>query len=280
MALLNFILNLAALLLWLGWRSRKVASPGRPAGIALISTLKRADPSGGQTWIFAAALAGLLFLRAVLYSQIGPSIHWIPSLPLGATSLSFSSMIFVRTLLYSVLSFGVFLGAFYFWLLLLSAVNQHTAESDPWQSLVRAHLGRLDRCPAGLKFFLPTLLTALLWLAMSPLLTWLGINASAKSFSHVAQQAVVIGLGAMLAWKPLLVAVLLLHTLASYVYFGSTPFWNFISSTARQLLRPLDRFPLRAGKVDLAPLVGIALVFFLAEMAGRALPWLYLRLPF
>lgn len=280
MALLNFILNLAALLLWLGWRSRRVDSSARHTGIALISTLKRAAPSDGRTWIFAAALAGLLIVRAMVYGQIGPSIHWIPSLSMGATSLSFSSVIFVRMLLFSFLSFGVFLAGFYFWLLLLSAVNQQTVETDPWQNLVRAHLGRLDRWPAGLKFFLPVLLTTLLWLGLGPLLAWLGINASAKSFGHVAQQAVVIGLAAMLAWKPLLAAVLLLHTLTSYVYLGSTPFWKFVSDTARQLLRPINRLPLRAGKVDFAPLAGLALVFLIAELAGRALPWLYLRLPF
>jgi len=32
--------------------------------------------------------------------------------------------------------------------------------------------------------------------------------------------------------------------------------------------------------VDFAPLAGIALVFLIAELAGRALPWLYRRLPF
>ncbi|MST94317.1 MAG: hypothetical protein EXS33_03420 [Pedosphaera sp.] len=280
MALLNFILNLAALLLWLGWRSRSVDSPARPAGIALISTLKKAGPAGGRIWMFALALGALLFLRALLYWQIGPALHWTPVLSLGAASLSFKSMIFARMLLFSFLSFGAFLAGFYFWLLLLSAVNQQTADTDPWQSLVRAHLGRLDRQPAALKFFLPVLLTALLWLGLGPLLTWLDINAPAKSFGHVAQQSVVIGLGAMLAWKPLLAAVLLLHTLASYVYLGNTPFWSFISVTARQLLRPLHRLPLRAGKVDFAPLAGIALVFLIAELADRALPCLYRRLPF
>ena len=279
MALLNFTLNLVALLLWLGWRARSQAALPRPAGIALISTLRRADPTQGKRWFFPTALGGLLFLRAVLYWEIGPSIHWIPSLSLGATSLPFSSILFGRMLLFSFLSFGAFFAGFYFWLLLLSALNQQMTDIDPLQNLVRVQLGPLDRSTVALKTLLPLLLTTLLWLGLGPLLAWLEINAPAKSFGHVVQQAVVIGVAAMLVWKYLLVGVLLLHTLATYVYLGNTPFWNFINVTARQLLRPLDRLPLRASKVDFAPLIGIALVFLITELLGRWLPKLYEKLP-
>jgi uncharacterized protein YggT (Ycf19 family) len=37
------------------------------------------------------------------------------------------------------------------------------------------------------------------------------------------------------------------------------------------LLTPLNKIPLRAGKVDFAPVLGIAAVFFLAELAERLL---------
>ena len=38
--------------------------------------------------------------------------------------------------------------------------------------------------------------------------------------------------------------------------------------------------PLRLGKVDFAPVVGVALVFLVAELAGRGLVLLYGKLPF
>jgi hypothetical protein len=38
--------------------------------------------------------------------------------------------------------------------------------------------------------------------------------------------------------------------------------------------------PLQAGKVDFAPVAGLALVFLAAELAGRGLFFLYGRLPF
>jgi hypothetical protein len=41
--------------------------------------------------------------------------------------------------------------------------------------------------------------------------------------------------------------------------------WTFVDETARRLLGPLRS--LRVGKVDLAPLVGIALVLLFAQFA-------------
>jgi uncharacterized protein YggT (Ycf19 family) len=68
--------------------------------------------------------------------------------------------------------------------------------------------------------------------------------------------------------------------LNSYIYFGRHPFWNYVNATAQTLLTPLKKIPLRAGKVDFAPVAGIALVFLLAQFAGRGLVLLYAKLPF
>jgi uncharacterized protein YggT (Ycf19 family) len=73
--------------------------------------------------------------------------------------------------------------------------------------------------------------------------------------------------------------VLVLHLLNAYVYFGAHPFWNYVNGAARTLLKPLRKLPLQAGNVDFAPVVEIALVFFVAELAGRGLGALYERLP-
>jgi len=48
---------------------------------------------------------------------------------------------------------------------------------------------------------------------------------------------------------------------------------------AQTLLAPLRKIPLRTGRVDFAPVVGIAIIFFAVELAERALIWLYARLP-
>ncbi len=66
----------------------------------------------------------------------------------------------------------------------------------------------------------------------------------------------------------------------SYIYFGKNPFWKYVNVIAQNFLSPLKKIPLRAGKVDFAPVVAIGLVFLLAEFAGRFLNFLYVRLPF
>ena len=62
------------------------------------------------------------------------------------------------------------------------------------------------------------------------------------------------------------------------IYFGKHPVWKYVNAAAQTLLSPLDKIPLRLGKADFAPVLGIALIFFLAEAAGRGLTLLYGKL--
>ena len=117
MGLIDFILNLAGLLLWLNWRSIRFDPLGRRMPATLIGTLRRAEPRRLRRWHLLAALGGLLLLRAALYWQIGSGVGWAAGkLDLGVIELSFRSDSFGRILLFSILSFGLTLGVFYLWL--------------------------------------------------------------------------------------------------------------------------------------------------------------------
>ncbi len=87
------------------------------------------------------------------------------------------------------------------------------------------------------------------------------------------------GAGSMLAWKPLLLLVMGVHIVSSYLYLGDHPLLAFVNAVARNLLRPLRLVPLCLGKLDLAPMIGMALVYFGANFASRGLVWVYGRLP-
>jgi uncharacterized protein YggT (Ycf19 family) len=218
----------------------------------------------------------LLFLRAVLYWQIGSGVGWTAGkLNLGVIELSFRSDYFGLILLFSLFSFGLILGVFYLWLLLFSIL----AGPEPFHRLVRLQLGPIDGLPGWVKFILPPLLVAPLWWLASWLLAWWTIVPQPVSALHRVEESLVIGLGSYLAWKFAAGALLILYLLNSYIYFGKHPFWNYVTNEAQTLLRPLQIIPLRAGKVDFAPVVGIALVFLLGELAERCLAALYLRLP-
>jgi len=182
-------------------------------------------------------------------------------------------------LLFSLFSFAETLAVFYFWLLLLSILNDSAADVDLWQRLGRLHLGRIDRWPWPIKLILPVLAVSLLWLAVSPILARLNIVPPALSATHRLEQALVIGLGAYLSWKYLIGGVLALYMLNTYVFLGQQTFWAFVGITGRNMLIPLRWLPLRLGKADFAPLAEVILVFLAAAFAERRLTILYQRLP-
>jgi uncharacterized protein YggT (Ycf19 family) len=279
MGLIDFILNLAGLLLWLNWRSIRFDPLGKRTPATLVGTLRRAEPSRLRRWHLLAVLGGLLLLRALFYWQIGSSSNWAGKLNLGVVILSFSNdwrwLGFGRMLLFSIFSFGLTLGVFYLWLLLLSILEG----PEPIRQLVRMQLGGIDRWPRWTKLFLPLTVMALLWWLASWLLEWCGIIPGPILTAQRIEQSLVIGLGSYLSWKYIAGVLLALHLLNSYIYFGKHPFWSYVNAEARMLLWPLRAVPLCVGKVDFAPVAGIVLVFLFAELAERGLIALYLRLP-
>ncbi len=273
MGIVDFILNLAGLLLWLNWRSIRYDPLGKRTPATLMGTLRPASPKKLRPWHLPAFLLALLVLRAVIYRWVAP--FWIGQLDLGVTALPFRSDWFARALAFSFFSFGLTLGIFYTGLLFLSLLSG----PEPIHGLVKIPLGRVDDWPRWAKIPLPFFGAAVLWWLSSGLLVWLWILPPVTT-AHRLEQSAVIGLDTYLVWKFPAGALLALHLLNSYIYFGRNPFWKYVGVTAQKLLSPLKRIPLRAGKVDFAPVVAIGLLFLAAEAAGRALNYLYIRLPF
>ena len=275
MGIVDFILNLAGLLLWLNWRSDRFDPLVKRTPATLMGTLRPAAPKKFRRWHLLVFIAGLLLLRAVIYWWLGSAVNWTGKLDLGVVVLPFRSDWFVRILVFSFFSFGLTLGIFYAWLLLLSLL----AGPDPIHRLVKIPLGRVDGWPRWAKIFLPFVATAILWWLASWLLGRLQILPPA-TLAYRFQQSLVIGAGSCLLWKFPLGAILLLHLLNSYIYFGQHPFWKYVNATAQTILLPLKKFPLRLGRVDFAPVLALAILFFAAELAARGLNVLYARLPF
>src|SRR5271170_3375819 len=120
MSYIDFILNLAGLLLWIKWRSLPFDPFNKRTPATLVGTLRRAAPSRFRRWHLLAGIGLLLVLRALLYWQIGPVVHWTARLDLDVIAISLRSDLPGRMLLFSILSFGLALGILFLWLLLLS----------------------------------------------------------------------------------------------------------------------------------------------------------------
>jgi uncharacterized protein YggT (Ycf19 family) len=263
MGLIDFILNLAGVLLWLSWRSMGMDPLTRTTPATLVGTLRRAEPRRLKGWQFLVGLAALLLLRGLLYRQIGPAADWTPKLDLFFVVLAFPGNLFRSALLYSVLSFARILVVCYFWGLALVIINQGSAETDALQKMLRLHFGPVARWPRLLQGLLPVVVIAGLWMALHPLLTHFGTIGRVHSQAHLVEQGLLIGVALYFTLQFLLPVFLLLHLVTSYVYLGSNPVWDFVGATARNLLAPLRWLPLRFGRLDFAPLAGVLLILFL-----------------
>jgi len=289
MRLINSILNLCGLLLWLNWLSSRFDPLARIPANTLIGALRKADPSGPRGWVSLAGLLLLLLGRAIFYQALGPAV-WTPRLPLPPIEVAFRSDSFLNMMVFSALSMLLTLGAFYSSLLLLSLLNRQAPESDPVQKLVRLYFKWFERWPRALKLLLPFIVGGLSWAALQPLLVRLGNSPATKTPAQLAEQAAIIGLGSYLTWQYVILGTLAFHIVTSYVYVGEQPFWNFVTLTARNLLRPLRRLPLRIGRVDLLPALVLALVLIVLDFPsiadhfsrpkGGFRSWFYLHLPF
>ncbi len=279
-SIVDFILNVAGLLLWLNLRSIRFDPFTRAVPATLAGTLRRAEPARMRRWHFLAALGGLLLVRALFYWQVGPALDLVPSLDLVLVALAFRGDAFGPVLLFSVLSFARALMVFYFWLIFLGVVNRRR-ENDPFQKAIELQLGRIARRPWFVQLLLPIFAVATLWIVLHPVLVQAGVMNRTHSNLHLAEQGLLIGAMVYCSLKFLLPALFLAQVIASYVYLGNHPLWDFIGATSRNVLAPLNRLPLRSGKMDFAPLLGILLVLLVlhflpewirAEMMRRGWP--------
>src|SRR5579863_194307 len=114
MALLDFILNIVALLLWLNALSIH-SDPLAKGPATLGSTLRRAQAQSEMRWKYLGTLAFILFIRAVVYWQISSALRWTPRLDLGIikpffyVDSSWRILYMSRMMVFSILSFAVVL---------------------------------------------------------------------------------------------------------------------------------------------------------------------------
>jgi uncharacterized protein YggT (Ycf19 family) len=255
---IDFILNIAALLLWFSWRSVHFDPLAASTPTTLVGTLKRTEQPHMKGWKFLAGLISILLLRGLLYWQVGSAAGWTPKLNLLVVVLVFRIDIFGVALLFSLLSFLELLAVVYFWLVILAMLNYRTEQGDPLLRLVRLQLGPVARWHWSIQLLFPLFIIASLWMA--------SVVAQVQSLTRLTEQGLLIGAVLYLTLKYLLPAILLAQLVLTYVYLGKSPLWEFIATTAGRVLAPIRRLPLRVGKLDLSPLVAAVLILLGLEV--------------
>jgi uncharacterized protein YggT (Ycf19 family) len=263
---IDFILNVAGVLLWLNWRSVRLDPFNRGVPATLAGTVRRAEPMRLKRWHFLAALGILLFVRALLYRAIGPAVNWTPRINLVLVHLAFPIVrghSFLSILSFSILSFLQLLIVFYLWLLIIAIANRRESNPDPLLKLITVQLGRLARWPLLVQLLTPVLVVAGVWMAFHPLLVYIGVTPHVRSNGVLFAQGCTVSLILYWTLKYLLAALVAVHLIITYVYLGANPVWEFINTTSKNLLSPLRKLPLRFGRLDLAPILGIIFVVLL-----------------
>jgi uncharacterized protein YggT (Ycf19 family) len=129
--------------------------------------------------------------------------------------------------------------------------------------MISLQLGLLARWPWLAQIAASILTVAVLWIIFHPAMVYAGVTTRAQSNLHLVEQGLLVGVGILLSLKYFLPAFLGVHLVASYVFLGKSPLWDFVGLTARNIVAPLNRLPLRAGRVDLAPIIVIVLTLLL-----------------
>jgi len=269
MSLIDSILNLAGLLLWFSARAAWFTPPAKPSSISHTGTRKRESSRRRLRWLFPAALFALVGGRALFYWLLGPAVGWTGSLDLGPITIFFRPDQFWLALLFSILSFIRVLVLAYCWLLAVYVINRNTTPLDPVSSLIRQQLIPVAGWPLPVQLALPLVFVAALWPGLHVLLFQAGVANPPPPTGRLILQGLLMGLGTYLSLKYPIPVLLLADLLARYIYFGRSPVWDFLGVTAGNLLAPLKKLSLRAGRLDFAPLIGVILTLLLLHWLPR-----------
>ncbi len=273
MKTIDWLLNLAALIIWLRWLSFFSATTRITLTLA---TVVKSTEKGSKRGFFPLFIIGLILLgKAIFFYYSGAITNFNPILDLTAISIPFKSALFTMTLLYSVLSFLLFLIVFYFWLCILSVLN-YREELDIYHRKIIQHLGIIGKLPAFFRFLAPFVITAFLWFIVSLLFSKMGIITLPKSFPKHLLQSALLSMGLIFSLKYLVIIICALFLCYTYFYLGIHPFWAFIGITGKRLLK-LIRW-IRLGPLDLSPLVMTIVVVYLCLLGEKWFPVFYQRL--
>lgn len=243
---LDTLLNCVGLALWLGWRGWGV---GRSLRLPRWSASRRAS--------CAFALLLLLTLRPWLYWRWGIVRGDVPVLNLGVIAVPWNSRRFYGMAVFSTASFLVWCGALLAGFNVLSIASRRLRDRNPCAAWTTAQLGWFGRWPAGLKVLLPWGVWGALWVPAQPWLVAMHVALPVADPARLWAQAAVLGAMTVLVWPGFLLPVLLLGLLRQFVFLGDGIGMEFVDAVCRWATRPLRRWPLEIGRVDLTPAIGI-----------------------
>lgn len=263
---IHLILNISALLLWIGWLGFNTgASTTSVHGISLVTTIKRTQRRGAERWGALLGLLILLGLRPFFYWHLGTSLDWVPIFHPLAVAVPFRSDIFIRMLAYSFLEFAWVLGLFYLYVWFLKLLNHGIHESNPLQRLIERYAGVIGRLPGIMMLPFPFVFVSLVWPLTFFFISRIEIYPKISSVGALFGQGFILGIAVYMVLKWLAAFLVLFYMVNSYVYLGPQPLWKYLQQSGKRLMLLFRWLPLKFGKLDLNPLIVAPLLFMTAS---------------
>lgn len=279
MVLFDWLLNMAALLLWLS-ATRFGASPVQRRPLTLAGNLKPASRAESRTWPVVAALLGLLVVRAVVYWNLGRSLNWVATWSPGSVTVAFRSDFLGRMFLYSFWSFAWTLFHWYAALVFLAGIHGEPREGEPVARMIRDHLRAAGQMPRALLLLWPGVGLMLLWPLLHALFSLAGVLPPIPLGRRLLSQSLAVGLGGWMTLRWPLTVVLVFGMFLNIVYVGSHPLWTYLESLLSRMLRPLRWLPLRIARIDFLPMIALIALWWVVwwwTLGIPALPALGIR---
>ena len=220
MQIIDFILNLAAWILWVnGWMQfHNPTDIQRP--LTLVGTLVGPSRRIGVAWIYLGGFLLILLLKTLLLHYLGAPVETSMAINFMLLIVYFKTGTLVIMFWMALASYLKFAMIAYIWVWFLSRVSRKDLAENIVQGL-GASLGFLQHRHWVIQILSLILFGMLGWMFLGMVFAWLGVLPAISDVSHLIWQALCISACAWLSLYYLIIVVMILYLIHSYVHLGT-----------------------------------------------------------
>jgi len=279
MQIIDFILNVAAWILWVnGWmQCRNPVKMDRP--LTLLSTLKASPPKISVAWFYFGGFLVILLIKTLFLHYLGAPLQTTMSIDFLLFFVYFKTGSFFSMASMAVASFLKIALIAYIWVWFLWHLSRKGIADNLVNSLGDS-MGLLKGRHVLIQVSVFLLGGVLGWLGLGLYFSWMGALPSNQETSLLLWQGLWLSLSAWVGLYWLIVAMLSAYLIHSYIYLGPWEGWDWLEGMVERLLSPLKPLPLQWARIDFAPLVALGLNWLIFTALIRLIQYGYQSRPF
>lgn len=262
MQIIDFILNLAAWILWVNVWMQLHSPTNIQRPLTLLGTLIGPTRRLDSVWIFFGGFLLILFIKTLLLHYLGAPINTTMSVNFLLLVVYFKTGHLVSIFWMALASFLKFAMMAYIWVWFMSRISPKDNAENITNGL-KASLGFLQSRHWMIQVLALFAFGMIGWAFLAVVFGWLGILPAFSSVLHLVWQASFVSISAWLGLYYLIILLMGLHLIHSYVHLGNWEGWDWLDGASEKLLSPLARLPLQWARIDFSPFVVLLLNWLL-----------------